>query len=582
MTPATLTRPEAQGLRREAPAGSSRRELETAVDTVRESASRFARLSLDERVALARSMQLGYLQIAEDSVRAACLAKGIPLGTPLEGEEWALGPFVVVRHLRLIQQSLLALKHTGNTPTGELSRTPDGRLAVQVFPTGAIDGLLFNGVRVDVHLQAGVTEAGFHESRAQFYKAPDHQGRVALILGAGNINAIPSMDAITKLFNEGKTCVIKMNPVNAYVGPYLEIAFARAIAEGFLAIVYGGSEEGEYLVNHPGIDEVHITGSDKSYDRIVWGPPGPERNARKAHDRPLVNKPVTAELGNVSPVIVVPGPYTASELAYQAQDIGAAVACNASFNCNAATMVVTPRGWKGRDDLLAALERTLAATPVRKAYYPGAKDRWQALAGWRQTRKLLGTADPDSLPWTILPDLDPTDRNEPAFNTEPFCSIISETQVASDDPVEFLEEAVNFANDRLWGTLSAGMVVHPKLMKDPRVAQAVEQAIVRLRYGVVAVNAWSGYVFAYAAPPWGAHPSSSRDNIQSGCDWVHNTPMIEGIEKAVLRHPVTMTPKPSYFHTHRTADTLMRRMTGLEEQASWGRVPGVLAAAMRA
>src|SRR4029453_11547461 len=129
-----------------------------ALARVREGAEHLLRLSLDDRVALARSMQTGYVAIAEESVRAACAAKGIPLGTPLEGEEWTLGPWFVVRHLRLIRQSLLSLKHTGNTSIGSVGRTADQRLAVHVFPAGTIDGTLFKGVRVDVHLQSGVTE----------------------------------------------------------------------------------------------------------------------------------------------------------------------------------------------------------------------------------------------------------------------------------------------------------------------------------------------------------------------------------------------------------------------------------------
>jgi hypothetical protein len=41
-------------------------------------------------------------------------------------------------------------------------------------------------------------------------------------------------------------------------------------------------------------------------------------------------------------------------------------------------------------------------------------------------------------------------------------------------------------------------------------------------------------------------------------------------------------PKPAYFPSHRSAHRLMPRMTELEERASWKKVPGVLAAAMRA
>jgi hypothetical protein len=58
--------------------------------------------------------------------------------------------------------------------------------------------------------------------------------------------------------------------------------------------------------------------------------------------------------------------------------------------------------------------------------------------------------------------------------------------------------------------------------------------------------------------------------------------MLEGIEKAVLRHPVTMMPKGSYFVSHRSAHQLMARMTQLDAEAKWSKVPSVLGAAMRA
>src|SRR3954463_6245934 len=242
------------------PPPTSAQQLDQAVEGVREGASRFVKLSLAERVRLIRSMQAGYLLIARASVDAACAAKGIPAGTPMEGEEWTLGPWFVVRQLRLLAESLRSLEKTGNTRVGKLGRTADQRVSVQVFPAGPIDGLLFQGVRVDVHLQPGVTASEMENSRARFYKRSDHDGRVVLVLGAGNVNGIPSMDLLSKMFNEGKTCILKMNPVNAYLGPFLESAFAEAIAQGFLDIVYGGVDEGAYLAHHEGVDEVHLTG----------------------------------------------------------------------------------------------------------------------------------------------------------------------------------------------------------------------------------------------------------------------------------------------------------------------------------
>ena len=382
------------------PPPSSAPKLDEAVARAREGAARLLRLSLDERVALARSMQAGYLAVARESVHAACAAKGIPLGTPLEGEEWTIGPWMVVRHLRLIEQALLGLKHAGNTPVGERGQTADGRLTVQVFPAGAIDGTLFKGVRVDVHMQAGVTDQDLDATRAGFYKGSTHGGRVVLVLGAGNVNAIPSMDVITKLFNEGKACVLKMNPVNAYLGPFLERAYADAIRAGYVSVVYGGADEGAHLAGHAGVDEIHLTGSDRTYDQIMWGSPGPERDARKREGRPITTKPVTAELGGVAPVLVVPGPYSDKELAFQAEDVASGLTFNASFDCNANRVVVLPRGWPRRDQFLAFLRAALERAADRQAYYPGARERLERFAGGRGSR--IGGKAEGCLPWTVV------------------------------------------------------------------------------------------------------------------------------------------------------------------------------------
>ncbi|HEV8177532.1 MAG TPA: aldehyde dehydrogenase family protein [Gemmatimonadales bacterium] len=560
---------------------TGQRRLDEMIARLQESAPLFLRWPIGERITLARAMQAGMLHVAKRMVRASCEAKGIPVGTPTEGEEWATGPWAVVRHLRLVAESLAALERMGDTAMGPLERRADGTLSVRVIPANRIDGVLFAGITTEVRFLPEMTPERVASSRAAFYKGASHNGVVCLVLGAGNLAMIPAMDVITKLFNEGKACLLKMNPVNAYLGPLYEEAFAEAIRRGVLRIAYGGADEGAYLVHHDGVDEIHLTGSDRTYDHIVWGAPGPERESRKALNQPLVTKPVTAELGNVSPVLVVPGPYRDSELEFQAWSIAAAVANNASFNCNSPKLLVTPRGWARRAALLDGLGRGLGAVPVRRAYYPGAEDRWQQLTRGRSDTRMIGRPGPGELPWSIIPGLDATDPREPAFITEPFCSVLSETEVGSDDPIEFLDRAVEFANNRLWGTLSADLVIHPKSMRDPRIAGAVEQAISRLRYGAVTVNSWSGFLFTYGTPPWGAYPGSTAQDIQSGTGWVHNTLMLEGVEKAVLRHPITLVPKPATFPGHRTAPTLFRRLTALEERASWLRVPGVVAAAMR-
>jgi acyl-CoA reductase-like NAD-dependent aldehyde dehydrogenase len=565
----------------DAPPPSSQSQMAAAIARLREAAKTFAKLSLEQRIVLVNAMQQGALQVANRMVQAGCKAKGIKLGTPEEAEEWSTGPWGVVRQLRLIRESLAALKHSGNTPIGPVGRTIDGRLSVRLFPGNAIDGMLFKNITVEVHMQTGVTVESLQHDRAHFYKQPDHDGRVVLVLGAGNIAAIPPMDVITKMFNEGKVVLLKMNPVNAYLGPYIEEAFAEAIKQNFLAVVYGGADEGRYLVYHGDIDEVHITGSDKTHDNIVWGPPGPERETRMQRHEPLLKKPLTSELGNVSPFIVVPGPYSDKELRYQAEDAATSFLMNASFLCCAAKMLVLPKGWAGSDVFIQALQGVCAKVAPRQAYYPGAEDRWLKLTTGRAQIKHLGNATPGSLPWTFISGLDPHARDEPLYAQEPFCSVLSETRVGSADPVEFLEQAVDFCNNRLWGTLNANLIVHPQSLKDPRINEAVERAITKLRYGVIAVNAFIGMPFAFAAPPWGAYPGSTPEDIQSGSGFVHNTSMLEGVEKTVLRAPLTTFPKPSYFASHRTTHKVMAKIVAMEENASWAKVPGIVFDAMR-
>ena len=55
------------------------------------------------------------------------------------------------------------------------------------------------------------------------------RARVALVLGAGNVASIGPLDVVHKLFVEGQVALLKLNPVNEYLGPFFEEAFADLI-----------------------------------------------------------------------------------------------------------------------------------------------------------------------------------------------------------------------------------------------------------------------------------------------------------------------------------------------------------------
>lgn len=47
--------------------------------------------------------------------------------------------------------------------------------------------------------------------------------------------------------------------------------FAPLVAAGFLEFVYGGVDVGKYCNHHPLVDSVHLTGSEATYNNIVFG-----------------------------------------------------------------------------------------------------------------------------------------------------------------------------------------------------------------------------------------------------------------------------------------------------------------------
>src|SRR4030095_14651072 len=107
---------------------------------------------------------------------------------------------------------------------------------------------------------------------AAFYRHTEPEGKLSLILGAGNVSSIPIMDVLAKMFIDGHVCVLKMNPVNEWVGPFIERILAPMVERNFVRVVYGGGDVGEYLCQHPGVEDLHITGSDKTHDLIDLGP----------------------------------------------------------------------------------------------------------------------------------------------------------------------------------------------------------------------------------------------------------------------------------------------------------------------
>ncbi len=559
---------------------TARAELESALSVLASKKDAWVALDLDARIALLERLIASVYDVSDAWVADALKAKSITPGTPTEGEEWLGGPYATIRNLRLLARSLRSLRDTGKVALPAPARTlPNGQVAAPVFPTDLFDKLTSTGFSAEIWMEPGVTLNELAETQAVAYRHKQ-KGKVALVLGAGNVSSIGPMDVLYKLFVEDQVCVLKMNPVNEYVGPHIEKGFAQLIEAGFLRVVYGGAAEGELLCRHPTVDEIHITGSDKTHDAIVYGT-GEEGARNKSARSPLNTKRVTSELGNVSPVIIVPGPWSDSDLRFQAENLASMLTNNAGFNCNATRLIITHESWSQRATLFEQVGKVFEQVPARAPYYPGARARYDAFVQAHPDARRFGDEKAGRVPWTLVSNVSPQATSDICFTTEAFCAVTSETALQAASVVEYIERAVAFCNETVWGTLNASIIVHPKSLADPAVAQAVERAIEQLRYGTVVVNHWAGLGYGFVSTGWGAYPGHVDHDIRSGRGVVHNTYLFDRAQKTVIRGPFRLSPKPPWFVTNKASHKIGKRLVALEAKPSIGRLFRLVIQAVR-
>jgi acyl-CoA reductase-like NAD-dependent aldehyde dehydrogenase len=470
-----------------------------------------------------------------------------------------------------------ALKE-GGAPKPVWTRTrPNGQVVARVFPRTWLEQAVYSGMRVEVWLEPGkpATQGAIYREKEQGIFRP---GRVCCVLGAGNVSSIGPLDVIYKLYAADEVCVLKMNPVNEYLAPLFRRAFAALIERGAMQIVTGGADVGDYLCTHPDVDSIHLTGSDRTHDAIVWGATQEEQEYRKARNEPRLTKHVTSELGAVTPVLVVPSAWTDGSLEFHARNVASMVAHNASFNCNAAKVLVLARGWAQREAFLDKLHEAFARLPGRRAYYPGAEERYKAFREVYPNARAFGQASPNVVPWTIIPNV-PPDAGEFALTREAFCGVLAEVSLDVSDAQTFLREAVTFANEHVWGTLSCMMIVDYRTRT--RYRAEFEAALEGLRYGGIGVNVWAGANFALGEPSWGAFPGNTLDNVGSGIGVVHNAMLYDFPQKSIVYGPFRLFPTPVWFADHKTLHTLGRLATMFEADPTWSKLPNIALTGIR-
>ncbi len=544
----------------------------------------WAKTPVSERIELLQAVKDALMPVAEGWATAAARKKRIPHGSALLGEEWISGPYAVMAGCNGLIETLSHME--GKTflkklPTRELA---NGQTAVKIVPHSIWDHLLLSGVKAHVWMQRGVNATNLAENAATAYDIPIEKriGKVALVLGAGNIAAISPLDAFQKLFLENQVVLLKMNPVNDYLTEYLEAALKPLIDANVLRIHRGDGPAGAFLCEHPLVEEIHITGARATHDAIVWGT-GKEGERNKASGKPKNPRPVTSELGAVCPTIVVPGPWSAADIRFQAEQIATMKLHNSGFNCVAVQCLILPEGWDKGTALMNALGSVMKKFGNREAYYPGAEARQAEFEEHAQNPTSLQRGD--GVPPCCVADMERGDTQWLEQN-EVFAPALGVKHLASPDPETFLRSAIAWANDNLYGTLGGNILIHPATIRKIG-RKRFEEILSEFHYGTIAINAWTGLGFLLAPVPWGGFAGATLEDVQSGIGTVHNTFMLENTERTVVEAPfrpfprnllslgLTLLPRPPWFITNRQQHHIGKLLTQFQYKPSWFKIPRI-------
>lgn len=547
--------------------------LDEAITQLQTGARTWSLLTLSQRRALLRRVRATTAAVAEEWADAASTTKGLAPGHPLRGEEWLSGPYAALVAVDAYADTLGALADGRSPLAGVKTGTaPGGRTVVHTSPLTATDRLLLSGYETEVWLEPGVTPAEARSAAGLGQRHPTASGGVGLVLGAGNITSIPYLDVLYELMAFNRVAILKVNPTQDALVPVFQRALAPLIEPGFLRIVSGGGDVGAYLTRHPDISHVHITGSEATFRAIVPG----------------LSVPITAELGGVSPIIVVPGEWSRADLRYQAEHVVTMRLHNSGHNCIAGQVVLLSRDWPQREEFLAELRAAYDRAPARPVWYPHSSDKLDAARAAYPDATWCGDGT------RALVEASPADAN--AVETTEYFSPVLGVVALPGTGQEFLDGAIAHANDRLTGTLGANVLIDPATQS--ALGAGFERAIADLHYGTVAINAWTAFGFLTPTATWGAYPGGTLDDAPSGIGIVHNAFLLDRVERTVVRGPfrpfprsatsavrgygLSVLPKPPWFVTSRTGAAVCEGFTRFRIDGNWAAMSVVLVKAFGA
>ena len=458
-------------------------------------------------------------------------------GEVIAASEEMVNSAIMVGTIRALIRTYLSVVKTSKPPKIKSQRALTGpQYITSVFPYDFADTMSpygMSGVKGEVWTVDGPP--------IQKYSS---NGHVSLVLGAGNQNFLAFGDVMHEMFIKGNVTILKHHPIREFCSPFYEEIFADLIDEGFFVSTRGNLDISSWLCQHDFVDAVHMTGGTATHDAIVWGSDPETQIQNKGSNTPVLTKPMTSELGCITPWIIASGvEWTDKELRRHASQLAKAFVSHNSCNCLSPKVVILDEDWPQIEKFIGYLREILSKAKCPPPYYPGSRRRFQGFeeaypkdaleliqSGSASTRTDHDFGDP--LGWMLVHMN--ADSNPYAVQNEAFSPVLAIYRMKGHNQCDvFLPKAVNYVNEEVWGTLSCTLLFHDRLKKSHH--ETLEHAISKLRYGSIAINLWTSIVYGLDGCTWGAFPGESLDRVASGIGRTRNAFLIQNVEKSVLR-----------------------------------------------
>jgi acyl-CoA reductase-like NAD-dependent aldehyde dehydrogenase len=529
--------------------------VDAVVEIVSSKAKEWAELPIERKIKLLEQLLENAREYKDEWVSCQEKKLGIDPNNPLHGyghfDVTAKGPATFGGYANGILTSLKHSKKHGTPPKPTSTRRVGDKTIATVWPSrfSVLESLEAFGMTAEMVCHGGGDgDEPLQQTQEEAIQEHYRNNRCAAILGPGNFDA--PTDLLCELFIKGRVCVYKPNPINEASVDVLKKIMEPVIALGYVAFVPETIPAAKALVQHDQVQEIVLTGSQATLDKIKWGNTLEEQERNKGKNTPINQTPVCAELGAVTPWIIVPGPqWTKRSVDKHARALAFAKMANNGHICVAPQVVVLPKDWKHRAYFWERTRYWLSQHPGSVPYYPGSAESHKHFQQ-HPNAELIEAAQEESKavfpgqqrPILISNTSIENDHDQELFQREAWCPVLMELPIdaakSDTDPMAYLKHAIQVSQSNLYGSLSIAILINDKTIRRSK-GEFDDILANHLQYGLVGINIWPCYGNNISQLRWGAFSGNSA----SGTGSLGNANLYRHTEKTILRAPFLHLPR---------------------------------------